>query len=358
MNLVIYIVLIISNLWISTKKNRKLKNILLLAFIIHSSYLVISSQNNADYDAYFRAYNSGGGNTFEFGFNLLIKIFNSMGANYSIFLLSIYLFGLYLRYFSIKRLRGNCNYIFGLFYLFPFPVDVVQIRTFLALSIIIFGMTYILSDKYQDKLKFIIFVLLASSIHTVSFIMLFMLLIGKFNKKFKKILLYVAFIVSSVFIIDLLINNFTSDILKMLLSLISSEKTNIYAKGGFTVTYLFYIFCLVCNVIILRSSKIILQKRGFVDIEFVNRVYDINKISLILLPLYLIIGSVYRAPRSLFFINYFIFSAVNECFKPKTKSKYGYNLAIYTYLTIVYLFEIVITRYNYVYIPVFFDNIL
>ncbi|WP_284036359.1 EpsG family protein [Neobacillus sp. 114] len=273
---------------------------------------------------------------FEFGFQLLNKLGLSLGLSYNILQFTIATIGLLLIVNTIKYYRANISFVFILYLIYPFFIDVVQIRNFLAMSFIIYGSRFIISTQ-KNYLKYTIFVLLASAFHVTSLFYLFGLLTAlKDNKK----TMYTIIIASilSVFFIPI--------ILQILNGFIPSEKITAYF---FTETSLFtkcmvLVYFLTSILLVLISRNIILNSNNenicdqnnklsktLINVIDPNAILKLNIICL--LTLYFVMNNLdfIRLYRNIFVINYLLFAvALNSITK-----NYKYYILLFSILLFV-----------------------
>ncbi|MFA6796611.1 MAG: EpsG family protein [Bacilli bacterium] len=163
------------------------------AFVLIFSWcwlLFAFSQNNADSSIYLvRYYNYD--LLLEQNeplWNMLMYLFNFLNLSYTFFLIfvsSVYMFSIYflLRVFSTKR---KAIPILILFIIFPFCIEIVQVRNSLGFAFVNIGLYYLLrSDDKLDMLRFLAFVLIGTWIHSAMVIYLSFILLkwSKFNVK-------------------------------------------------------------------------------------------------------------------------------------------------------------------------------
>src|SRR5665648_248918 len=112
----------------------------------------------------------------EIGFQLLCKLFYALGLEYNKFLIVISIVGLVLITSTVIRYTKNVAFVLAMYFLFPFMDDVVQVRNFLAMSIIIFALRFLIEKKKWSRTKYIIFVMIAFTFHYIAlFYFLFLL---------------------------------------------------------------------------------------------------------------------------------------------------------------------------------------
>lgn len=360
MPLVYYLSTIILNL-IAGLNNRKniIQKVLFLLLILFMGILFVGGVNNADYNSYQNAYIYQQGKTLEFGFMLLVNISYKIGLSYSGFLVAIFLLGIFLRLQFIKT-YANVNYVFVLFLIFPFVLECVQIRTFLAISIVIFSFKYLFVEKRGNLLKYIICIIIASTVHKLSVLFfLFIIIKSKNIRRLMKIVIPITVFV----IIYLAYNKFSVSILLDLFSLVEETKADVYAKGGFSLTYILNIFYVTINIIFsywsirLQKDRIDCDLKVNKQIEFSKKILYINIILFICSPLYLAASIIFRVPRSMYIINYILFDITRTSIKKGTKTSYLYNVVILAYIILVFIMELYLQRYLVVLHPILFENI-
>ncbi len=165
------------------KKDSKLIFSLLLLIII---ILFAGNTHNPDFYNYLENYNQKKAvifnNQFEFGFQQLNRLCYTLGLSYNQFLLLVTIIGYSLINSTISLFTKNKLYVYTLYFVYPFLFDVVQIRNFLAMSVIIYGSRYIITYQ-KNYIKFIIYIFIAASFHITSYFYLLILLIQIKNNK-------------------------------------------------------------------------------------------------------------------------------------------------------------------------------
>jgi hypothetical protein len=155
---------------------------------------------NPDYPGYKIMYNSFGiidsvsSSEFEFGYRVLMLAGNVIGLDYQQFFITISGIILFL-WFRFINFFSKSPAIFVFFFYFIFiPLDYVMVRNTLAFSIVIQGFISILNYSKFKYIKYILLVLVASTIHISS--LFYLLLLCAFRSKklnVTKIILIVGF---------------------------------------------------------------------------------------------------------------------------------------------------------------------
>ena len=184
---------------VKTLRDRKikkinLKNIKFVIFFAITWILFAFNTDNADYQNYANAFKNVGygleNNYFETGFLFLTRLAILVGLNYPAFLAMIATISLLLVASSVFYLTNNRSFVWLLYTIYPFVFDVVQYRNFLAFSIVFFALRFLVDENKKSLLKFVLLVIIATTIHSSSIIYFAFLLVKvKSNKKFISICL-------------------------------------------------------------------------------------------------------------------------------------------------------------------------
>ena len=180
---VFFITLIILFLAFSFKKSRVLNVCMFLFAWIIFSYSI----NVADREVYkmkYINYDKWSSAT-EFLFNKIMTVSNGWGLEFQTFITIIGLIFLLILFVTAYRLSDNFCLVIALYFLFPFVMDVVQIRFFLASVIIIFGFQFIFKENVsvKDNILWCICVIVAASFHLSAILFLSFVILEKINLK-------------------------------------------------------------------------------------------------------------------------------------------------------------------------------
>lgn len=149
--------------------------------------------DDATYMAKYNGYSNQG--SVEVIFRFLIKFCNSMGLNFAGFRGTIGLVFIVLIGYVVWKTAKHPNFVLILFFLYPFTMYTVQIRSALANAILTVALTYLFKPETKNRiklpfagiedndLKYIILVLIATCIHTQSFFFIIFLLVKKNSTK-------------------------------------------------------------------------------------------------------------------------------------------------------------------------------
>lgn len=349
------VVLIISLINIA-RKNKKYYLLLLLLLLIFAG-----NDFNADYLLYERIYNNFSEyNKFEFGYNFLIKIANFMGIKYQGFIIIISLIGFLLIIKALKD-KSNINYVLFCYALYPFLLDVTQVRFFLSTAIFINFVPLLTQKNKLSTIKYIFGVLLAASIHMSALVFLIFLIAKmKFKQIFKFQIVFFTIIVT----IIIIINGNKIPFINNLMEILSGSKYVVYFESQVRFGFLIPLFYYISSILLLNWSNKTLALRAnneYINsdiISFSKIVLDLHIVSLAFFPLFFINLQFIRFYRSLCLVKYCVFSLTDLTLIKKSKDRYKYNFAVFSFVIINFILELLLQdRFSRVFQTVFQHNI-
>jgi len=169
----------ISKRWLSTISGILL--VLLTGYLVGAGTLGITP----DYDMYMENYNSRS-SYFESGYNLISHIGKNMGLEYSTFRMVVALLSAALLIWGILRMTNNVALVAFLYAISIFPVDAIQVRNSLMLSIVVLAFSFLKSSNIKSYVITAILLLVATSIHTLAMTFVFPLMISLFKPKIQR----------------------------------------------------------------------------------------------------------------------------------------------------------------------------
>lgn len=335
------ILLFMNFIYAFTKRHNKFIAFVLLLF---AWILFWGNTLNPDYLLYKEIYCSNANyitNNLEIGYILIIKIFNFLGFNYQIFLLIISLFGFILINNTIKRYCINYNYIYLLYFIFPYFFDIIQIRNFLIMALFVYSTKYLVDGKLKSKVKYCIIIIFASTIHisAIAFLPMMMISVKKNNNLVRLIVLF-----SFMFSILILLNNKEIPFINEINTLIGIKKISLYT--GTKTNYGFILFWLLQTmsyIMVYISYK--LFKKYNIDMakvlerKFIYIVYWINTLAFIYFPIYIINSNFTRLMRNILLLNYIIIAITNEVISDR-REKRIYNILVVAYVFFMILIQL------------------
>jgi len=329
------ILILLNSIYSLTKRNSKFISVLLIIFMW---ILFWGNYYNHDYEVYFNLYNTNGiyAETIEFGFIFLINLGNLLNMNYHTFLSTIYIGCLILIHTTVKKYTSNFNLVYLFYFFTPFLVDIIQIRNFIAMSLVIYSINFLFEEK---NTLFLVLILFAATFHRQALVYLTLVLINLFKRN-KNIINYMI-LLSISFSIIMLFNNKDIPFWEEISGLFNLEKVNIYMDSQVNLGFIIYWGRqLISNIVIYISLKLNsplkTQDGNFksVQTKFTYLIYWVNKILLLFLPLYLIDSNFYRISRNTLILNYIVFAITLKNIRKKS-NKIIYLLIIVLYVAIL-----------------------
>lgn len=257
---------------------------------------------NGDYDMYERNYKESifalFEKTYETGYVLLNILFNSFQCSFQEFFMTMSGISLLL------LLRFVLKYslypaLFSVIFLWIFlPLDYVLLRNFIAFSIVLQGICSLIDNVKYKYLKFILFVLLASTIHSSSIFYLLILVIAARDTELKfQVILAVAVGITMFYATfgKLILYNFLEDF--------GRGRGEFYQTNLVTFFSLFLAQLLCTNFIVYAYSQIKAEKKTFINSNFYLLFFNINLIFFFLIVLYYDFSIFVRLFRHISIIN-------------------------------------------------------
>ncbi|MGL5613951.1 EpsG family protein, partial [Cetobacterium sp.] len=138
------------------KINIKKINILFMIMLIFCMF----NYKNSDYEGYKFIYNNLNSPEIilEKGYVLVLKIIRYFTENYQAVVIIVGFFTLSFLSLTVKKM-GNYQKFIKLYFIFPFFLDIIQIRFFLAYTIFLISISY-----YFEKKRIVLFILFLVSI--------------------------------------------------------------------------------------------------------------------------------------------------------------------------------------------------
>ena len=161
--------------------NKKSK--IILAYSVFCAWVLSAfASGNADsliYENRYYYYDQFVGQT-EPGFQWLMSIFNSFHIDYQLYRMAIIALELAFLVYFLSRITKNAAYALSIYLIFPFCMDVVQMRFALATSISLFGLTLLCkatgeedcTKKRYFTMGYIAIIIIASFFHSVALLYL------------------------------------------------------------------------------------------------------------------------------------------------------------------------------------------
>ena len=363
---------------LSIYSNREIK-LLSIFFLLFLIVIFCGNNENPDYVGYKFKYDSiKNHNATDFifsdpyiGFNILQFISHAIGLNYQEFLFIVALLGYALIIDTLHYFHANMSYVLLLYLFYPFFYDVIQIKNFLAMSIVIYSIRYLLDNTKLATLKYVVLIIVASLFHIVSVSYLLLLL----TKLKKKIPLYILAFLSSISI-AILIRFRLIDLLSvasiLFEDLLPQGKLVYFNPGinyGFIVMTGIMVYCIVILQFISQklgsvptnANGISMQKSLQYNLVILMR--DCNSLLFIMLfPMSFVNPSFLRIFRNFFILDYTCFYIGREYLTRKSpdytpEMTVFFDAVVYIFVIGLFLNDFVLYGSKNILQPMFTQNI-
>ena len=295
-------------------------------------------------------------------FNLLVEFGHNLNLNYRGFMIVTSVIELFLLFKFIKKNTNNSCYVIGLFIIYPMVLMFEQLRFFMALTIVLVGaIDGIINKEKYYKIRAVIFICIASLIHSSSiFYLIFLLCDMLSTKKIAIISLVLCVLLSSLSVIVPVMNIVANFVGEEKLDIISSEVTRLNENYGrsflvFIIILMFYLQYLFMKKDTYFWSNLINDK----DKLFITRILKMNILCLICIPLTMFVSpAFYRMPQSIVLLNYLVFSKYITSYGLKMRKKEFIFILLNVFYAILLLVLLVHTKEasELILIPFFEEN--
>ncbi|MED4447568.1 MAG: EpsG family protein [Bacillota bacterium] len=340
-------------------------------FILLLCILMGANTVNPDIYAYTIAYDPNRQGS-DYGYMLLVKFFNLLGFEYAGFRMITSIFGILLIHQTVKKFIKNHSPFYLLYFIYPFFIDIVQVRNFLVMAIFIFSIPFLLSNKKIDMIKYIVLMLLASTIQLTGLVYLPIVFLVRLRKSaFIRLILVIT-------IILLVIISLYRPLLNGLSNIIISnfggfddriaDYSHIQTNFGFLLLWSLQIinFLLIvwANRIYKRNNDICksdgelrnLAETNGINSKFMILTLWINIFAFVFLPFYVFQITFSRFLRNIVPINLLAFLVVEQILKKRGKKNTLFRLSYLSYHILLFWIDINLLYPNIEMINFFKDN--
>jgi len=221
------------------------------------------STNNADYRFYEYSYNNlSEAHLFstmnEIGYTLFSYLFKSFGFGYQIFLFVFICCSVVILYIGISRLTDKTFPVLLFYFIWPYPYRAIQLRFFISSVLLLLGISYLKEYNLKNLFKYLLVIIIATSMHSSSVIYLLMLL--AYIRK-RHVIITIAMLSSIFILIMSLLGSFSlfGNISAMFSFLGENWRDSIkYLTFNRGNTYIFYYvayFAIILYVHLIKSAK-------------------------------------------------------------------------------------------------------
>lgn len=291
---------------------------------------------NGDYDAYEKLYNFPiielDTNKYEWGYAGLMFLFNKLGFEFQDFFIAISFISLFLLFNFVVRYSIYPALFSVLFFFVYFPLNYVLLRNFVAFTIVLQGLIFIINDHKYKVVIFLLFVFVASFFHGTSLFYL-CLIICLYKKRIN--IVFTSFVV---FFITLIYIYFGSYITNVFFE--SSGRGEIY-ESSFNV-FVVNTFLQIINLLVIKyfyDTSLTLKCKSVMKNSFDTVIMNVNILLLFVIPLYYSYSIAIRLFWNISFVNVIFMTNIYICCN-EYKRKIVLLLFIVFYLLFFFMYMI------------------
>lgn len=355
--------------------NKRIKNFLTFLIIIYLVILMGGSLENPDTVIY--------QNIFErdffikdIGFGVLIYALKSIGITFNVFRLTVATIGILLIHHTVNKYVKNTSYFYILYGIYPFMFDIVQVRNFLAMSLFVYAVPFLLELNRKNILKYISIVAIAASMQKIALVYIPLVFVR--NIKNKKILKRILMVIIVCSIIVGLSRNVLFKFSDVILTMFSEDLSGLSNYLNINTNWGWIIFWgeQVANfALVYWANKIIFDKiksgeanklYSQITVKFSELIYSINLYMFIFLPLFVIDENFTRIIRNVMPLNLMIYCIAgqmlmnNKKLSIKRREKNNETAVLFIPIIILYqvflLFMLSRSYWDSIVLPVFNNN--
>ena len=303
------------------------------------------NKGNADFENYKTMYESLSDNSsyiynyyfknLDIGFRYIFLLFYTLNFSYESMLFTLSLVGLFFILNFIRKFSINGHIALLLYLIFPFILDIVQIRTFVAMIFSIYSIQYLVNSSRKSFIIYFMGIVVASLFH-ISSIVFLLFYIVKIKKSTTFKLLVITLNIFLYIILFIIFSGYNIPIINNVSYF--DSRTSIF-------TIMFYSVFVISNFIMLKKID---EDYGF-NIHYIKRISFITL--LFFLPLVSFHTDFFRLYRSILIIFYIIFS--NNIVKSYRSKLSLYNLS---YILIHFTFSFI--TFSFIYYEGVFEDII
>ncbi|WP_404455288.1 EpsG family protein [Oceanobacillus kapialis] len=338
MSIVISVFIYIAN-FINTILTKHLKWPVVI-FILLLCILMGANTVNPDIYAYILAYDPTREGT-DYGYMLLVKLFNVLGFEYTTFRMITSILGILLIHQTVKKLINNPSPFYLLYFMYPFFIDIVQVRNFLVMAIFVYSIPFLLNNKRIDDAKYICLILIASSFQLTAIVYLPIVFLKRIKKNvFTKITLIVT-------IISLVIISLNKPVLGSLSNFIINTIGNYddrildYSVIQTNFGFLLFWFLQTMNFLLIIWAHRIYKRNNYLSYtnneledtktKFMILIFWINIFAFVFLPFYVFQATFSRFMRNIIPLNIIAYIMAEQLLKRRGKRNTLFRISYISY---------------------------
>lgn len=260
-----------------------------------------------------------------------------------IFIICMILFGIIV----YRTVGTNYGFIWGLYFIYPALVDIVQIRFFLATCVVLLGLTFLKDNTKSSYLIYLICLVTAIFIHNTT-VVYAIFIIAPLMKKHKKTILKV------ICVLDVILLLFRNNLLAFVERFVN-DKQQSYFSGNLSIINVSLFIIIMIAVAILTYQIYCVGQEGNLSendkntLEFFS---NLNIILLAIIPLLVLAYNFYRLERISWIILYLAFGILIKYKKDWVVSRLQVNMFAGSILLGIFGFLIMFLHYE----PLIFET--
>lgn len=305
-----------------------LKSYINFAFVFFLLIIFSFSSGYADQENYENLFNvikSSGEGYFgsQIGLVYFYKFVIYVGLDFSSTLLIIFCLSFVFIHYVVSRFSDNSLFVYILYVIYPFFLDVVQVKQFVCMSLVVFALQFLL--KKNGYLTYLLFISIAILFHYAAIFFLPLIFLSRlgFNKLYLVCGLFVLFFF-------FLVKSGAYDFLIFSETLYFRVKQYLENSPGYGFIVQIFIQTIILLVMIFSRNKLVAAGK---DNEFIRAVIYANIYLTILFPFYMINGNFERVYRVMFIPNYIVLINFLGLFSPVRR----FSLSITSVLVMITL---------------------
>lgn len=253
-----------------------------------------------DYSNYLFAYSQLQTSTgrFEWGYTKISSIFFQNGYSFIDFRLFISIVVVAVLVTAFKLFRSNITLMLCLYFIFPFFIDIIQIRNFVVVAFLTLGAAILSTDWKGKYLISITSLLIGASFHSIGYfycfaVIIFFLIERHVNKLLFVIPMFVIFVLALLSVVPV-----TRELMGSIVSTVSTSYAGSYFGSSMNTHFIFiWIIQFILMGIGIPLLKDDLDKRSR---TIANIYFSFVILTFFAMPLYVANGSTLRIIRNIF----------------------------------------------------------
>ncbi|MEE5988832.1 EpsG family protein [Ligilactobacillus equi] len=281
---------------------------LVIIFLVSLSYFSAKAKVS-DFYSYSNIYNNiSVGKLYQtgYGWYVLNNIGRNYGLDYNQYKAVSIAILLTCVFITVKVFIGEySNLVAGLYLLYPALIDTIQLRFFTALVIVLVGLLFLVQEKKWATITYVIFVLIAATVHTSAYFYLLFTVypfIGKYISKIKIPLIIVSIILIA----------FKEKVLTVISFFANNRQLQYFnISSGVTSGSSYVVINAIISIVIVFIINSYIYKMSLSDLLFSEKerkviamVYGISIIMFFAIPLVIVSGELIRIFRIMYILSY------------------------------------------------------